>query len=262
METFQKIMTDTRFVTSMRSENPRALRGAPAKSCTAALSLDTVSLQVLTGQIERMTGRMMTGRMTMSRVALWWMVGFALIWSALLLTTMPAAAAHEVYVPMVSTSEVQGAGQEPVQCELNDHELAVAQLMEADSGQQRANPVCDPTLSQVARARARDMAMRDYFSHTNPDGKGPNQLVREAGYTLPDWYGSAPDSNNIESISAGRPTADAVWQAWLNSSSHRMHVLGTDPFYAEQDAYGIGYYYNPDSVYQHYWVLLSAPIEE
>jgi uncharacterized protein YkwD len=190
------------------------------------------------------------------------MIGFTVIWSALLLTTLPAAAQQfQIYVPMASTDEVQGSGNEPVKCELGSEEKAVEGMMVADAGQQRVNPVCDPILSQVARARARDMALRDYFSHTNPDGNGPNLLVREAGFSLPDWYGTEQSANNIESISAGHPTADAAWQAWLNSSSHRTHVLGTEAFYAEQKAYGVGYYYNPNSHYHHYWVFLSAPLE-
>lgn len=204
-------------------------------------------------------------RITTIRMALWWAVAVTLVWSALLMTAMSASAqSFQIFVPMVSTegSGPGGSGEEPVACGLNGEEQAVAEMMMANSGQKRKNPTCDPILAQVARARARDMALRGYFSHTNPDGDGPNLLVREAGYPLPGWYASNQDSNNIESIGAGYPSADAAWQAWLNSSSHRVHVLGTQSFYADQDAFGIGYYFNPNSQYQHYWVFLSAPIAE
>jgi hypothetical protein len=205
---------------------------------------------------------MMTGR-----VALWWVVGFAFIWSAFLLTTRPAAAqGFQIYVPMVATEGAEsgpgGSGGDPTECGLNDSELAVAEMMLADPGQQRDNPVCNPILAQVARARARDMAQRAYLSHTTPDGDGPNKLVREAGYPLPDWYGDEQDSNNIESIGGGYQSPEAAWQGWLNSSAHRTHVLGTQSFYADQEAYGVGYYFDPDSPFGHYWVFLSAPVAE
>jgi hypothetical protein len=196
------------------------------------------------------------------------LVGFTLIWSALLLTTMPAAAqSFQIFVPSVSTQGTGPGGsgeepEEPAQCELSGEEEALANLMVNDPGQQRNDPFCDPILAEVARARARDMATRGYFSHTNPDGIGPNLLVREAGYALPDWYGDDQGSNNIESIGGGYDSAAANWQAWLNSPSHRTHVLGTQGFYADQRAYGVGYYFNPNSQYKHYWVVLSAPLEE
>jgi hypothetical protein len=201
--------------------------------------------------------------MLTGRTVLWWLVGSSAIWIALLLTTLPAAA-HQIYVPLVSTdgSALRGAGGEPTQCGLNNEELAVARLMLADGGQQRENPVCNSILAQVARARARDMALRDYFSHTNPDGDGPNLLVREAGYPLPDWYADEQAANNIESIGGGYADPNAVWQGWLGSSGHRPHILGTDSFYADQEAYGIGYYFSGNSKYKHYWVFLSAPVAE
>jgi uncharacterized protein YkwD len=197
------------------------------------------------------------------RLALWWLVGALFLWSALIVTTQPAAAqTFHIFVPMVATdgSGPVGSGEEPESCGLNSEEAAVAELMVAHPDQQRDNPVCNSILAQVARARARDMALRGYFSHTNPDGVGPNQLAREAGYPLPDWYGSNLNSNNIESIGGGYSSAGDVWQGWLESSSHRTHVLGTSSFWAEQRAYGVGYYFLPDAPLQHYWVFLSAPL--
>jgi uncharacterized protein YkwD len=199
------------------------------------------------------------------RTALWWVVTLTLVWSALLATTQSASAqAFQLYVPMVvgNPAVSTGTGTSPEECGLNEQEVALAGLALNEPGQRRDNPVCNPILSQVARAKARDMALRGYFSHTNPDGIGPNQLVRQAGYKLPDWYGSAPNANNIESIGAGYTSAQEVWNGWLDSPAHRTHVLGTQEFYADQDAYGVGYYYSPDAPFKHYWVFLSAPVEE
>lgn len=206
----------------------------------------------------------MPSQNVIGRMGLWWIVGLTLIWCAFLLTTRPAAAqGFQLFVPSISTNgSTTGSsdGELPVVCGLNEYEQAVADWMVAHEGQQRKNPVCDPILAQVARARARDMALRDYFAHTSPEGDGPNLLARQAGYPLPDWYGDDQGSNNIESIGAGYATPDDEWTAWLNSSKHRTHVLGTQQFYADQDAYGVGYYYSPDSFYKHYWVFLSAPV--
>lgn len=193
-------------------------------------------------------------------------VALTLVLSTLILTPQTAAAqTFQIFVPMVSTDGdggPGGSGEEPTECGLNEQEAAVAELMENDAGQRRNNPVCDPILAQVARARARDMALRGYFSHTNPDGKGPNTLVREAGYPLPNWYSDTRNANNIESIGGGHTSPDAIWTGWLDSQLHRTHVLGTASFYADQEAYGVGYYFNPDSPSKHYWVFLSAPVAE
>lgn len=191
---------------------------------------------------------------------------FALAWGGILFSVQPAMAqgGYQIFIPTATNEAIIGLGgdPEPAQCALNEQESLVAQFAENDPGQQRERMVCDPILAEVARAKARDMALRGYFSHTSPEGEGPNLWVREAGYPLPDWYGSSASSNNIESIGAGYPTPDAAWAAWLNSQTHQIHVLGTQSFYADQEAYGVGYYYNADSEYKHYWVFLSAPIAD
>ena len=119
---------------------------------------------------------------------------------------------------------------------------------------------CHKILAQVAREHAEDMAARDYFNPVNPDGFGPNYLVEQAGYELPDWYSQALDANNIESIAAGYTTPEAAWNGWLASPGHRTHVLGEDSdFFADQTNYGIGYAFAPGSQYTHYLVFISAP---
>ena len=199
----------------------------------------------------------------LSRALYWWLLGTVVLLSAQWLTTPTASAQFQTYVPMVaSTSGPGGSGGSPEECGLNTQETNVAASLVNHPDQQRATLVCDPILAQVARARARDMALRGYFSHTNPDGEGPNLLVRRAGYSLPSWYSTSRNANNIESIGGGHTSANAVWQGWLNSSAHRTHLLGENDFYASQEAYGIGYYFNPDSPLKHYWVFISAPVAE
>ena len=75
---------------------------------------------------------------------------------------------------------------------------------------------------------------------------------------MPDYYDQSAPGNNVESIAAGFATADATWEGWVNSPHHRSHVLAEEPFFTEQTEYGIGYYYDPNSYYHHYWVILTA----
>ncbi len=160
--------------------------------------------------------------------------------------------AEMVFLPMIVS---------PDGCGLNSEETAVANFAMNHPDQGRATMQCDSTLAQVARTKAEDMATRGYFGHVDPDGIGPNYKARAAGYPLPTWYSTSIDGNNIESIAAGYTTPEAAWNAWLNSAGHRVHVLAESSFWAEQTNYGIGYYYDPHSPYQHYWVFISAPPE-
>jgi len=155
-----------------------------------------------------------------------------------------------VFLPIVVNSPpvVTQAG-----WQLNPQEQQVEALFRNDAEQHRQNPTLNDILSQVARARAQDMADRHYFSHTNPDGHLPNFMVEQAGYVLPDFYPN--NDNNVESIGLNYATAADAWQAWKNSPGHRVHVLGEDPFYAAQTDYGIGYV---ESGTSKYWVLISA----
>lgn len=175
----------------------------------------------------------------------------------------PAHAQEQLIDPRIYGSEflflpvVSNVSTEPV-CNNSAEEIAIADLLITDARQSRAVLTCNPLLVDVARQRAADMAQRDYFDHVNPDGAGPNSMVRSAGYRLPDYYDQSPPGNNVESIAAGFDTAEATWEGWVNSPHHRSHVLAEEPFFTEQSEYGIGYYYEPNSYYQHYWVLLTA----
>lgn len=153
------------------------------------------------------------------------------------------------YLPLVAQSPY---------CSLSPEEQQIARYMIQHPDQQRPSLTCHPILARVARERAEDMARRRYFAHTNPDGFGPNYLVRQAGYVLPSYYGTEPDANNIEAIAGGYPTAEATWQGWMSSSGHRDHLLGLNSFWAEQIEYGVGYACDPTSPYRHYWVVITA----
>jgi Divergent InlB B-repeat domain/Cysteine-rich secretory protein family/Bacterial Ig domain len=142
---------------------------------------------------------------------------------------------------------------------LNSQEQALADRVIGASSQGRAFVTIDATLSAVARAKAADMANREYFAHTDPDGNGANTLVRRAGYSLPSHYSTAASGNNIESLAAGYSSVSSVWTGWMASADHKRHILGETDFFAEQTSLGVGYYEKSGSPYRYYWVILTAP---
>ncbi len=79
---------------------------------------------------------------------------------------------------------------------------------------------CDPRLAEVARAHSRDMAVRDFFDHTNPDGEQPWDRMRR--------HGIRDFSSAGENIAYGYPTAEAVEEGWMDSPGHRANILGRD----------------------------------
>ncbi|MCU1410676.1 MAG: hypothetical protein JWR04_1383, partial [Rhodoglobus sp.] len=72
----------------------------------------------------------------------------------------------------------------------------------------------DEGLASVARLHSADMAQRDYFSHTTPEGLDPFQRAEAAG-----------QSASAENIAAGQATAAAVMESWMNSAGHRANIL-------------------------------------
>jgi hypothetical protein len=138
-------------------------------------------------------------------------------------------------------------------------EQAIANDLVTNPDQGRPYMVLDPVIVAVARARAKDMAARNYFSHVNPDGVAANYLLRQAGYQLPAWWGTDPSANYVESIAAGYSSPSDTWTQWMNSPPHKEHLLAQNSFFATETHYGVGYYYDPNSTYQYYWVVITAP---
>ncbi len=119
-------------------------------------------------------------------------------------------------------------------------------------------------LAKVAEARAMDMAKRDYFDHTDPDGFGPNHHIHRAGYALQaDWL-DRKEANNFESIGANHPSAIDGIKSMIRGSAatryaHRRHVLGLDEWNASLHDIGIGYVRVPaGSTYRSYLCVIIA----
>jgi uncharacterized protein YkwD len=85
----------------------------------------------------------------------------------------------------------------------------------------RANAGCGELKWQaeaaaVAKAHSSDMIQRQFFSHSNPDGKSPFDRLAEAGV----GYRAA-----AENILYGEATASRALELWLNSPGHRENLL-------------------------------------
>jgi len=140
-------------------------------------------------------------------------------------------------------------------------EREVYALMVSHAEQGRVGMAWDDALADIAHSRVMSQARDGWSGHVDPQGRGPNAYCRMVGYQLPDWYLQDNDANNIESIAdSGDGSVEGVWDSWLGSTGHRMHILATDSFYKAQTQVGIAYYYLATSKHLHYWCILSAPM--
>jgi uncharacterized protein YkwD len=73
----------------------------------------------------------------------------------------------------------------------------------------------EPTLTAAASGHSNDMAARDYFSHTTPEGSTFDERIKTAGYPLP----------GAENIARGQKNAEQVMKDWMNSAGHRANIL-------------------------------------
>lgn len=70
-------------------------------------------------------------------------------------------------------------------------------------------------LMKVAQGHAVDMEKRSYFSHINPDGLSPFDRMKKGGIRY--WTAA-------ENIAQGQPTANMVFNQWLQSPGHRKNI--------------------------------------
>lgn len=95
-----------------------------------------------------------------------------------------------------------------------------------------------PALQRAARAHSWDMGQRNFYSHQTPDGHGPSDRVRAAGYP-----GGAAENIHVQVT-----TAHAVVDDWMKSSGHCKNFM--NPAYRE---IGVGHAQVPGSHYGDYW---------
>jgi len=77
----------------------------------------------------------------------------------------------------------------------------------------------DSAISNVARAKSKDMAVNNYFAHQSPTYGSAGDMLRQFGISWRAWG---------ENIAAGQGTPEAVVNAWMNSSGHRANILSSN----------------------------------
>ena len=118
---------------------------------------------------------------------------------------------------------------------LDEARTAVIKL----TNDKRAAKGCAPLkasdrLTTAAQRHAKDMAAKNYFSHTSLDGRQWDQRIRAAGYAKPAG----------ENIAHGFTAPAEVVQGWMNSPGHKRNILD-----CKFNKIGIGYTAAGD-----YWV--------
>lgn len=122
----------------------------------------------------------------------------------------------------------------------------------------------DPNLMQVAEERASDMARRNYFSHTSPEGRTVNSILCQKGYPISKEYCQYKTLNNFESICAGSESGIECINILLKDEGvdppgHRIHLLGLNDFYRTHKKVGAALVYRKDSDFEYYFVIITAP---
>ncbi|GAA2361686.1 CAP domain-containing protein [Dactylosporangium salmoneum] len=108
------------------------------------------------------------------------------------------------------TTAATGGGNVP-------YENQVIKLVNAERAKAGCGPVkYNPKLRAAAYKHSADMARRDYFSHTTPEGVEFATRIKAEGYS---WSGAG------ENIAAGQGTPEQVMDAWMHSEGHRANIL-------------------------------------
>lgn len=112
-------------------------------------------------------------------------------------------------------------------------------LLWNDYRQLRLRLSLSTALSIAAGQRARGLANGGPWAHVDENGITPNEYARAAGCNLPVHY--PRKGNSIESLVAGSPDVQVLFDALAASPAHAAHLFGRLPHYQAQDKCGIGF---------------------
>lgn len=149
------------------------------------------------------------------------------------------------------TSTTVPIGQAEISALAWDHLVLLNQLRQdgftcTDGTRYESNGVelqLDCRLWKASHLHSRDMADRDYFSHTTlGTGESPWDRAREQGINA-----------NGENIAAGSSTAEGVLEQWKNSPGHCNNMMSTN-----FKLVGVGY--AEGGSFRHYWTQMFASI--
>lgn len=97
-------------------------------------------------------------------------------------------------------------------------------------------------LMEMAAIRADEISELYDLNHFRPDGRSFETVLTDFGWELRKY------SENIDASSA---TAAGTVERWMNSSGHKAHILRDNV-----TQIGVGYCYDSNSKWKHYWVML------
>lgn len=98
----------------------------------------------------------------------------------------------------------------------------------------------DSKISNVARAKSKDMATNNYFAHQSPTYGSAGDMLNQFGIKWSAWG---------ENIAYGQNTPEIVVNAWMNSPGHKANILSSN--------FGkIGVGYVVDSNGRPYWTQI------
>ncbi|MFB7279699.1 CAP domain-containing protein [Streptomyces hydrogenans] len=98
-------------------------------------------------------------------------------------------------------------------------EAEVLRLVNVERGKVGCSPIRpSDDLARLAGAFSADMAARNFFDHTDPDGASPWSRAQAAGIS----------GLGAENIARGQVDATAVMVSWMNSDGHRANILNCD----------------------------------
>ncbi|MFJ4839173.1 CAP domain-containing protein [Streptomyces sp. NPDC088746] len=134
-------------------------------------------------------------------------------------TTSSSPAARKPAAPKTSSAAPSRKAPAPASPSATTAQAAVLTLV----NQERAKVGCSPvttsaSLTALAQDFSEDMAARDFFGHTDPDGATPWDRAAAAGV----------QGLGGENIARGQADAQAVMDAWMNSDGHRANILNCD----------------------------------
>lgn len=102
---------------------------------------------------------------------------------------------------------------------LPDKNINLTELFKLTNSDRVANNLppltLDTTLTQSAQDKCSDMAAKDYWSHTAPNG--------DPFYKV---FIDVPDGTAVgENLAAGQSTAQEIERDWLNSPEHKANIM-------------------------------------
>ncbi|WP_326910794.1 CAP domain-containing protein [Sedimentibacter sp. MB31-C6] len=98
----------------------------------------------------------------------------------------------------------------------------------------------DSAISNVARAKSKDMADNNYFAHQSPTYGSAGDMLKQNGINYSAWG---------ENIAKGQRSPEEVVNAWMNSEGHKANILS--PNFSKL---GVGYVTN--STGTPYWTQM------